>query len=199
MRRRYLSVLVASLAAGCQAGVSEAATPTNEQVQTVEFPRIGLRFTVPEGFLIGRFAVEPLPPSAVEQGFESPWRNAVVLVEPAQLMDYDLEAIPVGEIPVVWVDRPATVTSVLGRVIEADSTFTVPAGTVFRFPGFPGPYGDQAFYFIVELAEEDYAEVAAHRFSFRTTDMEPSHYDEAVLSILHSLEVIEQEEPPGAR
>ena len=198
MRSRSLLVLVASLAAGCQAGTSEAASPNSEQVQTVEFPRIGLRFTVPEGFLVGRFAEDVLPPGAADQGFESPWRDAVVLVEPTQLMEYDLEAIPVGEIPVVWVDRPATTTSVLGRIIEADSTFSVPAGTVFRYPGFPGPYGDQAFYFVVELAAEDYAEIAAHRFSFRTTDMEPSHYDEAIYAILQSLEVIEREEPPGA-
>ncbi len=146
---------------------------------------------MPDGFRVGRFAEDTMHPAAVERGFESPWRNAVVLVEPEQLQEYEAGAIPVGEIPVVWVDRPAT-TSVVGRIIEADSTFTVPAGEVFRYPGFPGPYGDQAFYFVVRLGEEDYAEVAAHRFLFRTTDMAPSHYDEAVLSILHSLEVIER-------
>lgn len=182
--------LGAVLLTGCQAAASGSDTHTAEQVQALEFPRIGLRFAVPAGFLVGRFATDPTPPTAVEGEAPSPWENAVVLVEPAQLGRYEIEGVPIGDIPAIWVDRPAMETSVLGRFNEADSTFTVPAGEVYRYPGFPGPYGDQAFYFVVELGEGDYAEVMAHRFLFRTTDMEPSHYDEAILSILGSLEVL---------
>lgn len=185
-----LLIVSVHIMSGCQAGSGESSAQTADQ-EVTEFPRIGLRFTVPEGFMVGRFAPDSMPPEAAEAGIESPWKNAVVLAEPDQLSGFPIDAIPLGEIPVVWVDRPASTTSVLGRVIETDSTFEISAGTVFRYPGFPGPYGDQAFYFVVKLGDKDYAEVAAHRFLFRTTDMEPSHYDEAILLILGSLEVID--------
>lgn len=148
----------------------------------MDFPRIGLRFAVPDGFLVGRFDTS--------SGIDEPFRDAVVLVEPAQLANFDLEAIPVGDIPALWVNRPAS-TSIAGRYIEADSTFTVSAGRVARYPGYPGPYGDQAFYFVVEVGEDDFVEIMSHRTLFRTDDgTSPSHYDEVTLATLESLAVI---------
>jgi hypothetical protein len=167
---------------GFLAGACENAAQASQGNETMDFPRIGLRFDVPEGFLVGRFSDE--------SGIDTPFRDAVVLVDPAQLLDFELEAIPIGDIPAVWVDRPSPTPSIIRRSFEADSTFTVPAGQVWRYPGYPGPYGDQAYYYIVEVGDEEYVEVMAHRKLFRADDMGPSHYDEAILTILNSLEVI---------
>ena len=42
-----------------------------------------------------------------------------------------------------------------------------------------------------EVGEDDFVEIMAHRTLFRTDDgTSPSHYDEAILAILQSLEVI---------
>lgn len=183
LRRRPPSrVLGAILVLGCQGGASESQAQAQEGRRTMDFPRIGLRFAVPDGFLVGRFDAS--------SGIDEPFREAVVLVEPDQLANFDLEAVPVGDIPALWVNRPAS-TSVAGRYIEADSIFTVPVGQVARYPGYPGPYGDQAFYYVVEVGEGAFVEIMAHRTLFRSGDgTSPSHYDEAILAILESLEVI---------
>ncbi|MEN8144428.1 MAG: hypothetical protein ABFS14_05695, partial [Gemmatimonadota bacterium] len=174
-------LLVAILVVGCQSGAGDAAAQAMEGARAMEFPRIGLGFDVPDGFLVGRFSDG--------DGIDTPFKNAVVLVQPEQLLEFELEAIPVGDIPAVWVDRPRPGPSIIRRSFEADSTFTVAAGQVWRYPGYPGPYGDQAFYYIVEVGEGEFVEVMGHRTLFRADDMGPSHYDEAILVIIHSLHV----------
>lgn len=166
----------------CLGGASASHAQAQEGRQAMDFTRIGLRFVVPDGFLVGRFDTA--------SGIDEPFGDAVVLVEPDQLADFDVNAVPVGDIPAVWVNRPAS-TSVAGRYIEADSVFTVSAGQVARYPGYPGPYGDQAFYYVVEVDDDDFVELMAHRILFRTGDgMSPSRYDEAIRVILESLAVI---------
>ena len=67
--------------------------------------QLQISFAYPDSLLAGRFREAPLPQVAIDQGMEPPFRNAVVLIQRGVLGDHDLEAIPVGELPVIWIDR----------------------------------------------------------------------------------------------
>ncbi len=174
---------------GCQAGSIESRARTADQ-EVTEFPGIGLRFTVPDGFMVGRFAQDSMPPEAVEAGIESPWKNAVVLAEPDQLSGFSIDAIAGRDSR--GSGGPPCVDDVRPRQSDRGGLDLRDLGrNGVSVPGLSGPIRGSGILLRGEAEDEDYAEVAAHRFLFRTTDMEPSHYDEAILSILGSLEVID--------
>ncbi len=154
---------------------------------SVEVERLGIRFAYPDSFLVGRFAAEPLPavPGGVER--ETPFANAVVLVASAVLGDAAPDAIPVGDIPVIWLDRSPTSERV-SQLIRPDTVYEVSGNRVFRFPGFPGPYGDQVFYFTVHLGPGDILEIGAHRNRFGGAEEGETHYDDVIDRIIPTLE-----------
>ena len=149
---------------------------------------LGVRFAYPDSLLVGRFADVPLPPGAVAGGMEPPFRNAVVLVRPTDLGDHSLDAIPVGEIPVIWFDRSLAASAVF-RMLEPDTSYVIGTLTISRFPGFPGPYGDEAFYFVVEFADGTLVEVAAHRRDMHHPER-ATHFDDVIEQILPTLELM---------
>jgi hypothetical protein len=152
-----------------------------------EAEQLEIRFAYPDSLLAGRFRDDPLPQSAIDRGMEPPFRNAVVLLPREALGDFDLQAIPVGELPVIWIDR-SIVASGAFRTFPPDSTYETRGLTVSRFPGFPGPYGDQAYFYVVDLGGGDYVEFGGHRFWFRTEEQAETHYDEVIETIIPTLE-----------
>lgn len=183
------AAISAVLAVTLSACPPRADAPQESRMKTHEDRTLGLAFSYPDSFLIGRYAPDELPEEAVRAGMEPPFARAVVLIHPSQLGNYPLDAIPVGEVPAIWIDRP--ISALARRVFQADSTYEVGAMKVAKFPGFPGPYGDQAFYYIVEFPDGARYELAAHRFLWRTTDMEPTGYDAVIEDIIPTLERLE--------
>ena len=68
---------------------------------------------------------------------------------------------------------------------------------MYRLPGYPGPYGDQAFYYLIPISEKRIVEAAAHRYYFRSGKKEMSanppgtDYGAVIESILKSLKTTE--------
>ena len=185
MTRLFLLALVI-LSIGCRSPEAEEdATPSN--MIPLEVPRLDIRFAYPDSFLAGRFAAESLPPAAREAGMESPFVNAAVLVAPAVLGDGSLDAIPVGDVPVIWLDRSPTSERV-SQLMPADSVYEVSGNQVRQFPGFPGPYGDQVFYFTVHFGPGDVLELGAHKRFFGGADESETHYDEVIKAVIPTLE-----------
>lgn len=150
--------------------------------------RLGLRFTVPDGFVVGRYRSDPVPADAQALGFSPPWENAVVLVEPGVLGDLPLEGIPLGEVPTITIDRLDPRSPVL-RMTAAGDSLTLGTHRVYRLPGYPGPYGDQAFYYLVRLSQNEMVELLAHRHYFdRAEDEWDTGYDQVIEAIIETLE-----------
>lgn len=197
---RFAAAVALGLAASsgaapaCELGAPRPASEGRGDAPTpIEVERLGLRFAPPDSFLVGRFAREVLPKPAVEAGLEPPFADAVVLVEPGVLErhGFDLDSIPVGEVPVIWIDRSDLTAAIAGRM-EPETTFTVQAGAVRRLAGFPGPYGDQAHYYLLDPGDGPYIEVGAHRYHFRDDPPAETHYDRVIEAIFPTIEVIER-------
>ena len=183
-------VLIFTLAAmACQADGVREETGDGSGTGMIwhEAEQLGIRFAYPDSFLAGRFKDDPLPPAAVDQGIEPPFQNAVVLLSRETLGDYDLQAMPVGELPVNLIDRSRLASGAF-RVFQPDSTYEIEGLSVARFPGYPGPYGDQVHFYVVDLGAGDYVELAAHRNWFRTEEHAETHYDEVIETIIPTLQ-----------
>ncbi len=163
----------------------QAALP--DGMATHEAETLSVRFAYPDSFLVGRFAVEELPPEAAAAGMESPFKDAVVLVRAADLGRHPLEAIPIGEVPVIWIDRPVGGGDVAARVLRSDTTYRINGMTVSRYPGYPGPYGDQAHYYLVEFSDGSFLELGAHRYDMTSPRADTTHYDRVIEAILPTL------------
>ncbi len=152
-----------------------------------EAPQLEIRFAYPDSLLAGRFREDPLPQVTLDRDMEPPFRNAVVLLPREVLGDHDLLAIPVGELPVISVDRSIAASGAF-KVFQPDSTYETRGLTVSRFPGYPGPYGDQAHFYVVDFGGGDYVELMAHRYWFRTKEHTETRYDEVIETIIPTLE-----------
>ena len=66
---------------------------------------------------------------------------------------------------------------------------------IYRYPGYPGPYGDQAYYYIVPISKNAAVEAYGHRYRFGPSHpdtREASHYDQDLEALLKSLMVKER-------
>ena len=157
---------------------------------SIAVDRLGIQFEYPDRFVAGRFQKEELPPSMKIKNYQSPFENAVVLVEPDQLMKFSAEKIPVGEIPVIWIDRMRDKKSrfMKSMLIEGYKK-NIGAHEVYQLPGYPGPYGDALYYYLLPLANGDILEFGAHNLFFRNADPPPAtDYDQVIEKIITTLE-----------
>ncbi len=155
----------------------------------------GFELRYPPGFVAGTYK-SSLPPDLAstprEGGSQVPFENAVVLVERARVGTRDLWALPVGEVTAITIElqsgRAAATRRDLGRQIygAAIGEVTIGAHRVQKFPGFPGPYGTGAFYYLVPLRDDAALEFTAHR-----RFLEPPHgetgYDRVIEEIIGTL------------
>ena len=151
--------------------------------------RLGIDFEYPERFVVGRFQKEELLPSMKIKNYQSPFENAVVLVELDQLMKFSAEKIPLGEIPVIWVDRMRDKKSrFMKSLLKEGHKKNIGAHEVYQLPGYPGPYGDAVYYYLLPLANGDLLEFGAHKLFFRNADPPPAtDYDQIIEKIITTL------------
>ncbi len=154
----------------------------------------GIEFRYPEKFVVGAFKRQPFPAELKERGYESPFQHSIVLVEMDQLQQFSRDAIPVGEIPALWLDVQSGMRAKFTekQFFKAPFRITLGGRTVYRLPGYPGPYGDQAHYYLLPLDDGRILEAAAHRYYFRSAEDSAgnppdTHYGEVLESILESL------------
>ena len=161
MCRRAASLAVATLllwAAGGTAGT-----------RTYRSAEWGFEFAYPAQFAAGRYKDTLTPELQArlrETGQEPPFKHAIALVEPSRLGSRaPLDALPVGEIATITVTpaRGQKADFYRRQFFRKEWETTVGARTVYRLPGYPGPYGDTAFYYLLPLRDDLVVELFAHR------------------------------------
>jgi hypothetical protein len=155
----------------------------------------GFEFAYPEPLVAGRFRDTTSPEveaSLHERGQESPWKRAVALVDPARLGSRGtVDAIPVGEVAVVSVIAVrGQKADFLRRHFFRDQWKTTVGGReVYRLPGYPGPYGDALFYYLMPIRDGEVLELFAHRRHLDAARTETG-YDQVIEGIIASFRLI---------
>ena len=150
---------------------------------------LGVRFVHPASFLVGRFQPLEVSPRAAELGIEPGFANAVVLVRREELGEYPLTAVPVGETPVIWLDRTLS-WNPEGWRETADTSYAVGQRTVYAFPGYPSMFGEAAFFYVVSFGPEEWVEIAGHRHTMASPSVE-THFDRVIEDLVITLEWVE--------
>lgn len=130
-----------------------------------------------------------------ETGQEPPFKHAVALVEPARLgARAPLDALPVGEIATITVtpSRGQKADFYRRQFFRKEWETTVDGRTVYRLPGFPGPYGDAMFYYLLPLRNDLVVELFAHRRHIDPARAETG-YDRVIEGIIATFKTT----PPG--
>jgi hypothetical protein len=189
MFRRAPSAAAATLLVAALVGVPSAASKTYRSAEW------GFEFAYPEQLAAGRYKdtlTPELEAKLRETGQEPPFKHAIALVEPSRLGGRaPLDALPVGEI--------ATITVTPARGHKADFyrrqffrkewETTIAGRTVYRLPGFPGPYGNAAFYYLLPLREDLVVEIVAHRQHMDQTRTDTG-YDRVIESMIATFQSI---------
>lgn len=159
--------------------------------------RAGFELLYPPTFVAGAYR-NTLPPDLVrklrEAGGRVPFEHALALVEPARLGARDRAALPVGEVTTITIEAHAAAEAAarlgLGRQTYGAgiAEITIGAHRVQRFPGFPGPYGTAAFYYLVPLPEGGVLELTAHR-KFLEPPPGDTGYDRTIEQIIATLTI----------
>lgn len=189
--RRRAAVALGLLAAAAAASAQDASWPLHRDDQE------GFTLRYPPRFVAGAYRND-LPPDLVKtlraSGGRLPFERALVLVETARLGSRDRAALPAGEITAITVEAQAGPAAAarrdLGRQIygAAVTEITIGPHRVQKFPGFPGPHGSAAFYYLVPLRDGAVLELTAHR-SFLEAPRGDTGYDRVIEQIIGTLAI----------
>jgi hypothetical protein len=163
MSRRAASLAVAVLLVSASAGLLAAASNTYRNAEW------GFEFGYPDQFVAGRYKDTLTPEHQArlrESGLENPFAHAIVLVEPSRLGSRaPLDALPVGEIVTITITptRGQKADFLRRHFFRQEWETTVGGRTIYKLPGYPGPYGDAAFYYLLPLRDDLVVELYAHR------------------------------------
>jgi len=170
----------------------------------------GIRFQYPAKFLIGSYKAEVIEPTEAEkasgQEIDSVFfKNNIVLVEPDELGERDINSIPVGEVATISLDlKPESLSQFYKKSLcREEWKENVGKHTVYKLPGAPGPYGENAFYYLV-MVDKGILEISAHEGYLRDVDkyvkegkpLPSTHYDKDIELIIASLEILSEKKSP---
>jgi hypothetical protein len=146
-----------------------------------------LKFGYPGDFVVGKFA-----PQKVEA--DRFFTDAIVLIESAKLGTLDRERIPVGDVATISLHRLSIKDAAMWLSLARKTPpLNVGPHEAFKLPGFPGPYGESAFVYIVPLSDDAAGAilVMGHKFDWRDRAgaKTPTHYDWVIERIVATLEV----------
>jgi hypothetical protein len=160
-----------------------------------ESKRLGLRFQMPQEFLVGQPAELPgskrMAEAMAKRGLEVTPRIEESLVERRFAAGQDLKKLTRG-LPQIILNLHRGSDADFDRKFLMKDSFRqrIGAWEVYVLPGAPGPYGDKALYDLVVLKDQSVLEIMAPRFSDED-QKKPSHYDRVIRRLIESLEVIE--------
>ena len=189
MSRRAASLAAAALLVSASVGLLAAASKTYRSAEW------GFEFAYPDEFAAGRYKDTLTPEHQArlrETGQESPFTHAIALVEPSRLgVRAPLDALPVGEVAAI------TVIPARGQKADFDRRHlfrkewetTIAGRTVYRLPGYPAPYGDTMFYYLLPLGADLVIELFAHRRYMDQTRAETG-YDRVIEGIIPTFKTI---------
>jgi hypothetical protein len=171
---------------------------SGDTLHIFESRALGIHFSYPSEFVVGRFDST--------HDLTGHFRKMIVLVDPHELGDYSRNAIPVGDLPTIAIGvesdtagivlKPFTDIDIVRKFFSVDlrdQEFkkTIGVNTAYRLPGYPGPYGEALYYYLVPLADGRYVELTAHRYFFRKRRDSPTEtlYDNVIEKIIATLTV----------
>ncbi len=142
---------------------------------------------VPDGFLVGQYeesdADELFPESAALI------QKVAALIEPEFLGDAALEKLPKEDAVTievtVWTDR---MTELLESYLTDAHKVKLGEQEAYNLRGFPGPYGDLAFFYVVPLAEKRLLTFTALRAHVEgELEGQATGYDQVIESMLRGM------------
>lgn len=155
----------------------------------------GFEFAYPDLFAVGRYKntlTPELEAKLRETGQEPPFTHAIALVEPSRLgARAPLDALPVGEIAAITVTpaRGQKADFYRRQFFRKEWETTIAGRTVYRLPGYPGPYGAEAFYYLLPLREDLVVEIFAHRRHMDQARTDTG-YDRVIESMIATFQTI---------
>ncbi len=171
-------------------------------------PELGIQFESSSKFLPGRYKT-PLPAEIVEknkaQGLAVPFDNTFVLVEQEELAKHSLNAVPPGEVAAISLElRTGSAAQFRKRnFCREDFRQKIGKHVVYKLPAYPGPYGENAFFYLVDLPH-GLLEITAQKTYLR--DIQEyvrmkkapplTHYDKEIEDIIKSIEILEKQRLP---
>jgi hypothetical protein len=158
----------------------------------------GFEFSYPDTLAVGRYKDRTTPEQEQrmrETGLENPFKHAIALVEPGRLGTRGtLQSIPVGEVATVTVTptRGHKADFLRRQFFRKEWETAVGGRLVYKLPGFPGPYGDAAFYYLLPVRDDLVVELFAHKKHLDPARADTG-YDQVIEGIIASFTTI----PPG--
>ena len=141
----------------------------------------GIEFQYPDSFLIGRYTPEDS---------KIPDDGQIVLVERSLLHDIAVAELPIGELSTIAITRHR------GREARFYLSFILPdyvhrigSYNVAKLPGFPGPYGESAYYYILVRSDTLIFDFVGHKTRFNLIagiSGDTSGYDVVIENIISS-------------
>jgi hypothetical protein len=186
---RFAAVLGLGLLAAPPAAAQDTAWPLYRN------EKFGFELRYPPAFVVGAYE-ESLPPDLAaklkEGGGSLPFEHAIALVEPARLGRANPSELPPGDVTTITI-QPHTGSMAqsvrrLGRTIYPAGVEEVKLGTLtaLKFPGYPGPYGAYAFYYLVPVSDDTVIAFSALR-KFREKPEGDTGYDRLIEQIIATL------------
>lgn len=160
-----------------------------EQVKRYESAEKKVRFEYPAEFIAGRYDA-----AADRTGFFTP---GIVLIEKSRLGDADPQALKIG-IEAITIIPLSVKDSTFWRSLGAvDAGFwkefkvkpqkvAIGRHEATRLPGFPGPYGDNAYVYLVERPDETMVLCMALK-QFVDDARTPTGYDKTIEGIIKTM------------
>lgn len=170
----------------------------------------GFEFTYPQHFLVGKYKPESdsssVPPDLRNQLSDLSWNNAIVLIELDLIAffsksprGFSLDTIPVGDVSTISIKPITTSADFYRKTYLSNKTYNptqmkIGAYTVTKLPGFPGPYGDTAYYYLLPVSNNLIMEFTGHRKKFPHATISnatapDSHYDQVIEKIISTFKV----------
>ena len=173
-----------------------ATVPTAQAETKIHISReLGIKFNYPGKFSVGHYRIQG---EAEQEGFG----DNLVLLENSQKGQFSLDAIPIGDVPTISIKvlHGSEVKFARALIFELHkrqvNSKKWGSHTVHVFPGYPGPFGDQAFYYLIPWGDDKLIEITAHRYYFQgvpeksTESFANTEYDLVIQSVVKTLEFV---------
>ena len=124
-------------------------------------------------------------------GLKPPFEDAVALVERFRIAGQSVTDMEPGKVTTITIHPHAGVAAKVRSEQFNRKEFEIALGPwkVAKLPGFPGPYGDKAFYYLVRVSDDLVIEFYALR-TYAEAPKGDTHYDQVIEGVISTLTVL---------